>query len=138
MRNEWNWDWNWNAGPRGRRMRHRPMGGGLLGLFGLLIGFRVVVSVLGVVGIVLGAVFSGLAEAFSGVMEAFGYMLSAAFSSGRVLGGAAIGLAIGLIAWRMIQNRKEAREAEKAAASCETSSVQEEYPEVQSYRTFGA
>lgn len=88
-------------------MRRRSMGGGLLGLFGLLFGLRVILALLGVAGVVIGAVFSGLAAAFSGVIHAFGSVLSGMFSGSAALGGVAMGIMIGLILYRMIRQKKE-------------------------------
>ena len=127
MRNDWNWNGNWNRGPRGPRYgyrTHRRAGGGLIGLFGLLIGFRVILSVIGIAGVVIGAVFSGLAAVFSEVFSVAGSVLAGAFSHTRVWAGVAMGVMIGLILHRMIRAKKEER-AEQAEARAEEATVEE-------------
>ena len=103
---------NWNMGPRGpmygrRTHRRAGAGSGLLGIFGLLIGIRVILSLIGVAGVVIGAVFTGLAAAFSGVMTAIGAVFAEVFSGTAVWAGVAVGTVIGLIAYRMIRAKKE-------------------------------
>ena len=111
MRNEWNGYRDWNMGPRGpycgRRAVRRPAGGGLLTVFGLLIGFRLVLAALAIAGVMISAVFSGLAAVFSGVVSAAGTVFSDVFSSVRTPAGIAVGIAIGLIVYRMIRAKKE-------------------------------
>ena len=109
MRDNRDWDLEWNKGLHGRRMRRSP-GACLAGLIGLLIGIRVIAAVLGVAGIVIGAVFTGLAAAFTGILSGIGSLLFGLFSGSAASGGVAAGIAIGLIAYRMIRKRKESRE----------------------------
>ena len=110
MRNGWNR--GWNRGPRG-----------LLGRFGLLIGIRVAIAVLGIAVVVIGSVFTGLAAVFSGVIGAIGSVFSEVFAGSTVMAGVAVGTAIGLIAYRMIRAKKEettVRDEEKKKEKAET------------------
>ena len=105
------YNYGWNMGPRGpmhgygRPMRRRSFGGGLMGLLGLIIALRVILPLIGLAAVTAGAVFAGLAAAFSGILSEF----ACVFFSGTAAtaGGVAIGVAIGLIVYRMIRNRKE-------------------------------
>ena len=136
-------NWNWNEGPRGpmngRRMHRRTLGGGLLGLFGVLIGLRVILAVLGIAGVVIGAVFTGLAAAFSGVMSALGSVFSEVFSGSAVFAGLAVGIAIGLIAYRMIRAGKEEQETRDGEKTEETADAMESgCPDIQVSRNYYA
>lgn len=98
----------WNMGPRGpmygRRMRHRPFGGGLTGLIGLIIALPLILPLICGAVVTAGAVFTGLAVAFVGILAG---IIRAFFSTAAAAGGVATGIAIGLIVYRMIRNRKE-------------------------------
>ena len=123
MRSNWNRDLN--RGPHGfgygygRRMHHRPAGGGLfllpVILFGGLIGLRVILILASVAWIVAGSVFTGLAAAFRGVMSALGAVFSTAFTGISAPLSVAAGAAIGLILYRSIRSRKAEREAQEEA-----------------------
>ena len=110
------YNYGWNMGPRGpmygRRMRHRPSGGDLMSLIGLIIALQVIVPLIGVAAVTAGAVFADLAAAFRGILSAFGH---AFFSTTATAGGVAIGVAIGLIAYRMIRSRKEEEQRTREA-----------------------
>lgn len=77
---------------------HRGMGGGLFLLpgilFGGLFGLYAILAVLNVAGVVIEAVFSGLAAAFSGAMSGIGSVFSGIGTSGGLIIGIGIGLAL--------------------------------------------
>lgn len=139
MRNNWNRDWM--QGPRGPRYgsrgRHHSPGGVLLGVFGMLIGFRVIVSVLALAAVVLGSVFAGLAAGVSGVLSGIGSMLSDIFADSEEVAGLAVGTLIGLIAYYRIRQKKTGVTDEEKKAEKETES-QECYEEPQTYRNYYA
>ena len=139
MRNNWNWDWT--QGPRGPRYgsrgRHHSPGGALLGIFGLLVGFRVIVSVLALAAVVLGAVFSGLAAGLSGVLSGIGSVFSEIFADSDQVAGLAVGTMIGLLAYYRIRQKKTRATGEEKKAEQETES-QENYEEPQTYRNYYA
>ena len=124
MRNAWNR--GWNRGPRG-----------LLGLFGLLIGIRVAIAVLGIATVVIGAVLTGMAAVFSGLIAAIGSVFSEVFAGSTVMAGVAVGTVIGLIAYRMIRAKKEengAREETQKKETAETTGS--EFVETPHYRFY--
>ena len=146
-------NWYRNEGPRGRRFgrsrRYRnSTGGGLIGLLVLLIGLPVMLPLLGAAIISAGALVGGLAAGFVGILHAFravfAGLVSASFTSFSMIGGVVMGVLIGLIAYRMIRTRKEARAAEEAAdrnddlSSCGTYEEGNDLTEPQSYRSFNA
>ena len=102
------YNYGWNMGPRGpmygRRMRRRPFGGGLTGLLGLFIALPLILPRICGAVVTAGAVFTGLAVAFVGILSG---IIRAFFSTAAAAGGVATGIAIGLIVYRMIRNRKE-------------------------------
>ena len=122
-----------------RRTYYRHSGGGIAAIIALLFGFRVVLAVLGVAFAVIGSVIAGLAAAFSGVMAGIGSALSGMFAGSEVLGGLAVGTAIGLIAHRMIRAKKEqnARAAETETKAEEKAEPREtEVAETPHYRFY--
>ena len=125
MRNVWNR--GLNRGPRG----------GLLGLFGLLIGIRVVLAVLGLATVVVGAVCTGMAAVFTGLIAAVRSVFSEAFAGSSVIAGVAVGTAIGLIVYRLIRTKKEenaaTEEAKKEDAAETTGSEIVETPHYRFY-----
>ena len=91
----------------------RGMGGGLFLLPGILFGgffgIYVILAVLNVAGVVIGAVFSGLAAAFSGVVNGIVSVFSDIGSTGTLI----VGIVIGLALYFHIRRRKsEAAEKE--------------------------
>ena len=142
-------NWFWNEGPRGRRYGHsrryrNSTGSGLIGLLIVLIGLPVMVPLLCAAIIAGSALIGGLAAGFVGIYHAFRALFATSFSGVRMIGGVAMGVLIGLIAYRMIRARKEARAAEEAAdrnddlSASGTCEEENDLTEPQSYRSFNA
>ena len=74
-------------------MRRRGMGGFFL-IPSILFGIYAILAVLNVAGIVIGTVFSGLAAAFSGVIRGISGIFSGVGSTGGLIAGVVIGVAL--------------------------------------------
>ena len=94
----------------------RGMGGGLFLLpgllFGGLFGIYAILAVLNVAGIVIGAVFSGLAAVFSGILGEVGFVSEGLGN----IGGLVIGIVLGLVAYNVIRNHRNAQKAQSEEA----------------------
>ena len=136
MRNNWNLNTDRNMGPRGprysRTAQHRPADSGLISL---LIGFCAAGPAIVIALRVISAVFRGMAFGLSGTMFTVWYVIARAFYHARVSGGLAAGIAIGLIAYRMIRAKKEENAAAEREADGNAAAAQESvYAETQHYR----
>ena len=105
-----------NMGPHGcRRMHHggyRPMGGLFMFpgiLFGGFFGIYVILAVLNIAGTVIEAVFSGLAAVFSGMMDGIGSSFSGLGTSGSLI----LGIIIGIALFRGFRNSRTEESAEE-------------------------
>jgi hypothetical protein len=101
----------------------------------------VILSLIGVAGVVIGAVFAGVGAAFRGVFAAVRSVFAGLFGGSMTAGGVAIGIAIGLVVYRMIRQKRENEEARARAdetAEAPETPQESEYVEPTSSRNYYA